>query len=335
MSGAGPWQGLIDGLAHDPLVLVDVGARGGLQAHWQPVASALTWIAFEPDERSWQGIEASNLPPRRHLIRTALSDKPGTVTFNRASGEGDSSILRPNLPFLRQFDKPERFEIVETIQLPADTLDRTLADLKLKADVIKLDTQGTELAILKGGAATLASGVIAVDVEVELNPMYEDQPLFSDVDAHLRQFDLQLFDVVPRRWPYRAGLDLHLARGPVIWAETVYFRTADALARDVAAAGAPLLVKAVLVALVYGYPDFALALVGACASSVDAATATALETAVREWDAGTTTPNVPWTVELTPAQVRQLHATQKETGTRPNAQLRRAIRAWLESRATG
>ena len=34
-------------------------------------------------------------------------------------------------------------------------------------------------------------GVLAVDVEVEFSPMYEDQPLFAEVDKFLRLFDLQ------------------------------------------------------------------------------------------------------------------------------------------------
>ncbi len=335
MNDPGLPSALIDRLAQSPIVLVDVGARGGLQSRWKPAASALTWVGFEPDPRSWDGIELSELPERHHLLRTALSEAAGFVTFHRTRGEGESSILRPNTPFLKQFGRPERFDVVETVELAVDTLDARLTALGLRADVIKLDTQGSELAILKGAASTLAAGVIAVDVEVEFSQMYEDQPLFGDVDAYLRPFGLQLFDVSPRRFPYHAGSTLHLARGPVVWAETIYLRTADAIRRDITMADAGLglshLAKAVTVALLYGFPDFALALIAECAGVVATEHAAQLETAVREWDSVTQVPAVPWSVELTPAQIRGLQRIRDHEGPTPTAQLRKAVRAWLES----
>jgi hypothetical protein len=52
-------------------------------------------------------------------------------------------------------------------------------------DYIKIDTQGTELEILKGGINVLKN-VRTLEVEVEFNPIYVGQPIFSDVDLFLR-----------------------------------------------------------------------------------------------------------------------------------------------------
>ena len=50
---------------------------------------------------------------------------------------------------------------------------------------MKLDTQGSELDILRGATEALRTCAI-IDIEVEFNPIYEDQPLFCDVDRLMR-----------------------------------------------------------------------------------------------------------------------------------------------------
>jgi hypothetical protein len=52
-------------------------------------------------------------------------------------------------------------------------------------DYLKVDTQGAELSILKGAGDLLDSARV-LEVEVEFNPIYKGQPLFSDVDTFLR-----------------------------------------------------------------------------------------------------------------------------------------------------
>jgi hypothetical protein len=54
-----------------------------------------------------------------------------------------------------------------------------------RLDVLKLDVQGAELAVMRG-AGGLLDDVRALDLEVEFNPIYRGQPLFGDIDAFLR-----------------------------------------------------------------------------------------------------------------------------------------------------
>src|SRR6185437_14359165 len=58
-------------------------------------------------------------------------------------------------------------------------------------DYLKLDVQGAELDIINGGSRLMA-GVMVVHTEVELIPMYQDQPLFGDIDVALRKAGLWL-----------------------------------------------------------------------------------------------------------------------------------------------
>ena len=77
--------------------------------------------------------------------------------------------------------------------MSTDTLDSQLALHAIDdIDFIKMDTQGCELPILQGSTVTLER-TVGMQIEVAFSPIYQDQPLFSDVAAHLgrgrRAFD--------------------------------------------------------------------------------------------------------------------------------------------------
>ena len=42
--------------------------------------------------------------------------------------------------------------------------------------------------------------MLGLKVEVEFSPIYQDQPLFSDVDTYVRQFGFALFDLFRHRY---------------------------------------------------------------------------------------------------------------------------------------
>ncbi len=330
-----PPKGLLAGCVDAPLVIVDVGARGGLQPHWRGIAEYVHWVGFEPDARSRDGLptHGTGVPARSDVLHTALSNAPGRVTLYRTQDEGDSSLLRPNRPFLGQFGRPSRFDIVDAVDMDADTLDRQLSQVGVPpVDVIKLDTQGSELAILEGSTATLTTGVLAVDVEVEFSPLYEGQPLFADVDRLLRSYDLQLVDLVPKRWPYAAGDALHLSRGVVVWGDALYFptfsRTIQALTHLQAHARAARLARACLVAVCYGLPDYAVALLDHARSEISHLEWQSLTEALTEWDRRATSPRVPVTIAVTPQEYRALRTSKAKTGMTPTRQIRRLVEDW-------
>jgi FkbM family methyltransferase len=161
---------LLDPLSDTPLVLADVGARGGPAEHWRPLFDRLWWIAFEPDARSREALAASASLPHRHLmLPAALGDHAGDATPYLTRDEGDSSLLRPNTEFLGRFRRPERFDVVGTAGVRTAQLDDELSAQGIRRiDFLKLDTQGSELQILRGARRTLEAAVLGVDVEVEL-----------------------------------------------------------------------------------------------------------------------------------------------------------------------
>ena len=72
--------------------------------------------------------------------------------------------------------------------------------------MLKLDVEGAELDVLRGGEGVLAEALV-LEVEVELNPLFAGQPLFADVDAHLRERGWALQGLRRTSWRRGPGLD--------------------------------------------------------------------------------------------------------------------------------
>jgi hypothetical protein len=66
-------------------------------------------------------------------------------------------------------------------------------------NLLKLDVQGAELAIFQGTKSEHWRDILAIQTEVEFAELYAGQPLFGEVDAHLRAQGFILFDLLPVR----------------------------------------------------------------------------------------------------------------------------------------
>ena len=323
--------GLEDLLRDEPIVLVDVGARGGIPNRWRHVEPWLRTVGFEPDSRSLDTLDRSGLAT---VLPTALASRPESLELHLTAEESNSSLLTPNRRFLSRFSSAARFEVIETHTVDADTLDNQLAQGGIeRVDSIKLDTQGSELMILEGAQETLRRGVFGIEIEVELNPMYEEQPLLSDIDRFLRPFGYELFDLEPRRWKYRAGEDLALARGQIIWADAVYFLGPDRALPFLTRGGsvrAQSMARVVVICLLYDLGDYALALLDAVGEGVGAPLRDRLIRAVRTYDAAAGTGRYGLATRVSARDMRRVHELSHRTGMKPAKQLRRALRSWLD-----
>jgi FkbM family methyltransferase len=98
-------------------------------------------------------------------------------------GTTGSSIL----PELTSFAK-------EAVTLPMDTLDSVTDSADLRAPLLlKLDVQGFELEVLKGGRRTLGLSEVVI-MEASLLPYNDGSPLFADVVAFMNDEGFVAFD---------------------------------------------------------------------------------------------------------------------------------------------
>jgi FkbM family methyltransferase len=174
------------GMRKVPLSFWDVGARGGLSRAMEILyrVGIVRPIFFEPDP-----LEAGTLMRRYEFSRVfncALWDKDGSATLYLTGEPGCSSLLRPVKPL----------EIVGVETVPTARADTILitAELGCYPEIVKVDVQGGELAVLKGFGKYL-NGVICIELEVSFLKMYEGQCLIERVTEFLVQNGFGLIDV--------------------------------------------------------------------------------------------------------------------------------------------
>ena len=118
-------------------------------------------------------------------------DKEKTITTWEDGNQGASSLYRAN----GQYDFIEKYVQYE-IEVPYTRLDTFCERNGIdKIDIIWMDLQGAELKALQS-LGSLLDTVQIIHTELEMNPMYEGQCLFSDVNEYLTNngFDLEYGD---------------------------------------------------------------------------------------------------------------------------------------------
>lgn len=185
-----PLEELLVDFAERPLTVVDVGARWGAADTWAVLSPHVHVYGFDPDEEECARLNqlaAERSPRLETYVPAALGSTSETVTLYETKQPACSSIYPPLESLVRTV--PVLAEDIVTVaehQVTLRTLDDWCADQRIDhIDALKVDTQGSELGVLQGAAEMLRT-VLWVEVEVEFNPIYDGQPLFGDVDAHLR-----------------------------------------------------------------------------------------------------------------------------------------------------
>jgi FkbM family methyltransferase len=194
-----------------------------------PLSFRAFWIALyvgiEADAEECETLNARGKLRHRYVAGT-LGRTRESRTFYITRNPACASLLPPNQPFLSQFEElPESFVVDRCVRVNTISLDDCLVRERIpRVDFLELDTQGSELDILIGAERVLRDHIVGLRVEVEFAPMYVDQPLFADIDAHLRARGFQLFDL-SHHHARRAGLDARVAtRAQLLWGHAIYLR---------------------------------------------------------------------------------------------------------------
>jgi FkbM family methyltransferase len=185
--------GLIENIRRNgfsPFTIVDVGANVG---DWSRTASAIfpsaRMLMFDgdPDNEAALLNAVHEIGSRAaYFLKLLGPEKKDAVAFYKhepSVGTTGSSIL----PELTSFE-------TEAVALPMDTLDSAIDGVAAQPPLLlKLDVQGFELEILKGGRRTLRLAEVVI-MEASLLPYNEGAPLFADVVAFMNEAGFVVFD---------------------------------------------------------------------------------------------------------------------------------------------
>ena len=246
------------------IVLADVGSAGGLHRRWTPVRQAVSAMLFEPRD----GGEVQRVG-RDTIYPIALGAAAGRASLNVTALPNMSSTLTPNSALLERFRKKgEHTRITGTIDMPVDTLDAVAARDGQSVDVMKVDTQGSELGILSGAVHSLETSVIVAEVEVSFMRRYQEQALACDIIGFMAERGFDLVDLSRfKRYRLRnasgvgnISLGGGQRAGRLAYGDALFMLGEEQLSARIAAAtdkGEAIAMKAILTMIVYGKADLA------------------------------------------------------------------------------
>lgn len=166
-----------------PDSVIDVGAYVG---SWSRTVRSIfpevpiLMVEANPERREQLSAVCNELGNARVEMTLLGAERRSAVNFY--SMQTGSSVL-PELT-----DAPR-----SVLSLPMSTLD-ALLPADVRNALVKLDVQGYELEVLKGGASTLAASAVVV-MELSLLPYNEGAPLFAEVVAFMRSQGLLAYDI--------------------------------------------------------------------------------------------------------------------------------------------
>ncbi len=209
------------------ITVLDVGAMHDGENCYDPLVEQglARLIGVEPDPASRAKLQ--EIAPHNTYLPHFLGDG-GPARFYSTRFPGCSSLLEPDPRVIDQFtsigagDPGGNFYV----NFATDVETKRLDDVEglPPIDFMKLDIQGGELDVLQHAERVLGQ-VSVLQIEVEFVPLYVGQPLFSDIDIHLRSLGFHLHKFIDVSGRCFKPIELPNPFAPysqLLWADAIF-----------------------------------------------------------------------------------------------------------------
>lgn len=167
----------------------DIGANEGQTSlHFNEMFPQARIFSFEPSSQTFEKLKANVQGiPQITPIRTAVGTTEGSVTFKNTGSSVNSSILDYLNPIGEDM-------VCNEEEVPLRTVPSICEEHKLAGiDLLKIDTQGYDLHVMKGAESLLKAHKVGVILtEVIMVQMYDGQAWFHDVCTYLHELGFRL-----------------------------------------------------------------------------------------------------------------------------------------------
>ena len=235
------------GLSLPDFMILDIGASGGIEQHWQSLGDKLHAIGFDVIVEEIQRLNTENKNPRikyenffvgfegyEALLSEKLFNDPIASRTNdpqkRSSYERAWKAMNINYVDT-YFNNNQKTSLTDKrISIDAYCKDNNITDV----DFIKIDTDGHDYEVLLGAEQTLRSSVLGAAIEVPFHgPAHPHANVFCNIDRFMRDcgFSLYILDSYPCSKgalpaPFTYKLPAQTTKGQLLWGDAVYFRDA-------------------------------------------------------------------------------------------------------------
>ncbi|MGF6312176.1 FkbM family methyltransferase [Bradyrhizobium sp. i1.8.4] len=217
-------------------VVVDIGANPIDVPPYAPLLQKrlCRLFGFEPQPSALAELNARKSELETYLPYVVGGGEQARLRVCAASGM--TSLLEPDPVMLKHFQGFNEWgRIIADSRIATHRLD-DIGEIDAM-DYLKIDVQGSELAIFQSGRRRLAEAVV-IQTEVSFLPLYKKQPVFGEIDLELRSQGFiphALISINKRMiWPMR-GADPFEAFNQLLEADAVYvrdFTKADAMSSE-------------------------------------------------------------------------------------------------------
>jgi FkbM family methyltransferase len=184
-----------------PSIIIDVGAHHGEYAEmlFHDIGYSGVVISVEANPHAFAVLSRkSSSNPLWHVFNSAVGDRDGQTAFNIMDSTQFSSLNMPADIPTSEFDSSNR--IRESVTVDLCTLSTLLQHCSSRADCsrpfLKLDTQGSDLSILKA-SSTIAQTMLGIQCELSIIKIYRESPDFLEVIPFLYSLGFSLNAFVP------------------------------------------------------------------------------------------------------------------------------------------
>lgn len=180
------------------ILCVDVGASYYPHSTWSYFldSNETSWIAVEPNEKNLQYTKNWVYSSDLKVCSVGLSQDGGPQTLFVTNVDSGSSLLEPKLPAsVTDETVLNYFFPVKKIVIDTKTLREVIALGPVGVPTfVKLDTQGTELSILKGYFETSDSRIVGVEMESTMmaDPVMQGAGKFWQANMYLESKGFEL-----------------------------------------------------------------------------------------------------------------------------------------------
>jgi protein O-GlcNAc transferase len=206
--------------------ILDVGAALIERPPYQSLVDAGRGriFGFEPNQQACEQLNRKYGNPHRFF--PFFVGNGGPAIFHETNWAPTGSLYEPNSRLLEKFQNLA--EVVTPVAAHAVNTTRLddIADIG-DVDFIKIDVQGSELAVFENASRALSSALL-IQTEVEFVELYKGQPMFADVDTFLRAngFQFHAMNGVSGRAfkPLIANGDVNSVFRQALWGDALYVR---------------------------------------------------------------------------------------------------------------
>ena len=228
------------GVASEPRFVVDVGANIG-----QTLESFLSWwptarcLSLEPLPAAFAELQdvVAKYSVRAEAINSGVSSSSGKLTLNGSKAQSSNSSfhqLNKSAETIQAHrglrDSPSNLELGSedkyVVDVSVEKLDDILTSSKNKSagwfnengvDILKIDTQGWELEVLRGATEALKQTKVVI-TEWQFDDVYGQPPPIHELDKIISDAGLRLWDIS------HIYKDLKTMR--TLWVDLIYARPA-------------------------------------------------------------------------------------------------------------